>query len=113
MINNLHTIYLSFAVRSEKRDGTGFLGGVFVTASSFDQALEKVNSLGINPGGHVSAAVYPPVKPELMNRLLSKQELIDAFGSVERTSERMAKGLQSYGLACEHTNKASRPEDAN
>lgn len=67
--------YLSFA------GDEGFRGAAMVEAFGATTAIINCHLLGINPGGEVAVMKCPkPVLPELMNRLLSREELADAFG---------------------------------
>lgn len=62
--------YLSFA------DDEGFLGGVFTEAHGIITAIERVNELGINPGGEVMCFGPGPMpNPGCLDRLLSKDEI--------------------------------------
>lgn len=65
--------YLSFASEA------GFLGGAFVHAHGIITAVDRANDLGINPGGEVLCwGPIPPPESDLMDRLLSKQEIDNA-----------------------------------
>lgn len=65
--------YLSFASEA------GFLGGAFVHAHGIITAVDRANDLGINPGGEVLCwGPIPPPEFDLMDRLLSKQEIDNA-----------------------------------
>lgn len=79
--NPLAIYYLSFA----DDDRGGFLGAVIVEAYGPITAVTRSKQLGVNPGGEVLIVKCPgPMLPELMNHLLSKQELEAAFGELQR-----------------------------
>lgn len=67
---------------TEKPEGSQFLGVVIVTAMGVAHAIDKSHRLGINPGGEVKIIKLDDddddILPEHFNRLLSKQELVDA-----------------------------------
>lgn len=71
--------YLSFA------DKSGWHGGIFVLAQGFVTALDRVNALGINPGGEVFAMPIPcQIFPELTDKLLDRAQLEAAFGKLQK-----------------------------
>ena len=74
--------YLSFG----SPDTGKFLGACFIYADSIVDAASKARHIGCNPGGEVKGmTVHPsPVDPLMYNRLLSRVELEEYFGSVER-----------------------------
>lgn len=70
-------MYLSFA--SEE----GFLGAVIVSAHGVATAVVKCWALRCNPGGEVMAKEVPggiEIPEAFQNRLLSREELEQAFG---------------------------------
>jgi hypothetical protein len=78
----LRWCYMSFA------DESGFLGGVYVFARGILSAVAATHEMGINPGGQVmymEPEDAPP--PELINRLLSREELEKHFSPLERVHE--------------------------
>lgn len=96
--------YLSFA--KDKEEG-GFQGAVIVPAHGMVTALDRVNELGINPGGSVMAVPVPPgvtIRPESTDRLLNREELESVVGPVETRPN--GPGTQ----VCEHCNEDHGPE---
>ena len=69
--------YLSFA------DESGFLGGVILQADNFFSAVVGASGRGINPGGEVLGCELAGMsildKPQSLNRLLCKEEVLDYF----------------------------------
>ena len=73
------TFYMSF-VDDRRPKGDQFIGGCFVRARGVTQAIIVSKRHGCNPGGAVMSYDVgggPPVPVHAMNRLLSKQELVD------------------------------------
>lgn len=63
-----------------KPEGQQFLGVIVTYASGLLHAHMKINALGINPGGEIRCVETDPkmIKPEHFDKLLSKQDMIDA-----------------------------------
>lgn len=98
----LRLFYVSFA-KSESKGG--FQGAVIVKARGTATAIDRVNELGINPGGSILVDRFPgPVFPELMDRLLSREELQAAFGELEKVPDNVGDRV------CEHCNEIHGPE---
>jgi len=71
--------WLSFCDPS-KPDTDQFLGVVIMIATGIALALSRAYDLGINPGGEVNAYEIDRngISAKHFNKLLSKQELVDA-----------------------------------
>lgn len=65
--------YLSFS------RGPQFLGAVILPALSFSEGIQMAHLLGINPGGEVMGAPWPPGVPRptpgYLGRLLSQDDV--------------------------------------
>lgn len=102
----LRTYYLSF---SKPKSEGGWQGGIFVHAHGLVTAIERVNKLGINPGGEVLGGPHDPVKPELMDRLLSFQQMEESFGELQHL-----KTSNHHGpVCCMDCNCGSHRKDSN
>ncbi len=63
-----------------------FLGGCFIEAEGFGDAIGRSWACGCNPGGEVKGHPVDVIQPQvlsLLERLLSKDELEAAFGETE------------------------------
>lgn len=70
------TWWLSFADGTRPK-GDQFLGVAVVKANGLMSAIMETHVRGINPGGGISGSVVLDVPPDCLNRLMTKQELID------------------------------------
>lgn len=71
--------YFSFA------DENGFRGAIITKTKGITTGLKKINTLGINPHGEVMASPMNDsvvILDELLDRLLSKDDLKAAFGAI-------------------------------
>jgi hypothetical protein len=100
--------YLSFA--NEK-----FLGAVCTVAWTPEEALKKVSSLGLNPGGEVLILEgWPDCALGRCDTLLrTKEEIEEVFQSpVTRTADASPEDkelLDKFGtVVCDHCNKPTR-----
>lgn len=94
--------YLSSA--KPKAEG-GFQGVVIVPAHGLVTALDRVNELGINPGGSVMGIPLDvPVRHDFTDRLLNFAELESVFGAMEKAPD----GAGTNG--CDHCNEIHGPE---
>lgn len=81
--NPVRMIYMSFA------DDNGFLGGIFTRSKGLAHAMKETHEKGINPGGEIQSTIVPSfaekdVPEHAIDRLLSKQEMTELFGSLIR-----------------------------
>lgn len=70
-------MWLSFC-DTDKPQGQQFLGVIITKALDFRQAVADTWLLQINPGGEVSMYDIPdeiPIRPQIFDKLLSRQEL--------------------------------------
>lgn len=79
--NPLKWHYCSFAT-----DERGFLGALFIEGHGVVDIMVRAHAMGINPGGQLYCVELPDDAPmpeeKYRNRLLSKEELIEAVGPI-------------------------------
>jgi hypothetical protein len=78
--------YMSFV----DEDNDRFLGAIVTRAHGPATALLKVNQLRINPGGQVVTIQMPeapPIDPSVCDRLLTREEVVAAFGPCQTLGE--------------------------